>query len=210
MALPALPRFTAPTRREQTVLDASREVVGLFLQARSSDFSVRELADRTRLAERTFYRYFPRKEDAIRPYLRAGLEHLVEAIRRAPRDIPLRDVLVGAHAGLLDLAVDERASAFLSVADGNERLRAAWLTLLTDAEILLTEVIAHRLGLPPESTRARLAGSVTVAAGRLALESASDPTHTEPPSRVFADCLDLLGAGLFHAEHPPVAGGHRS
>lgn len=191
-----LPTFDAATRRERTVLDASRAVVALFVQTRGSDFSVKELAEHTGLSERTFYRYFPRKEDAIRPYLAAGLRHLVGEIRDAAPDIGLREVLVAAPAVLLDAALDERMSAFFSVLSGTERLSAVWHSLNAEAEQAVAEAIAYRRGLARPDVRARLAGAAIVAAARVALAAADDPEAPEP-RHVYTECLELLGPDLF-------------
>lgn len=177
------------------MLDASRAVLALFLRHGHTDFSVRELAEHTGLAERTFYRYFPRKEDAVRPYLSAGLAHLLATVAAQPADRPLRDVLFDAHADLLDATDDESTRTFLAVMASTERLRAVWLALVEEAERGLAELVATRLDLGVDATRARLAGAVVVAAGRLALDAASRADGRRP-SQVFAECLDLLGPEL--------------
>ncbi len=198
----ALPTFQARDR-EQAALEASRAVVGLFLRARSSDFSVKELAEHAGLSERTFYRYFPRKEDAVRPYVEAGLEHILSQVRGAPLTRPLRDALVRAHAELLDAAEAHDGAALLAVLHETERLRAVWLQVLTDAETAFARIVAERLGIHPDSLQARLAGGVIVTASRLALQSAYLEAGTRAPSQLFAECLDLLGPALLDAPPGP-------
>ncbi|MCB9763824.1 MAG: TetR family transcriptional regulator [Alphaproteobacteria bacterium] len=200
---PPLPHFEARPGREQAALEASRAVLALFLAQRSADFSVKALAEHTGLSERTFYRYFPHKEDAVRPYIEAGLEHVVAALRAVPRDRPLREALTEAHAELLDLGLVVDVGAFLAVLSSTERLRALWLSVATDAEAAFAEVVAERLGVAPDALQARIAGGVIVLAGRLALQSAGAAPDGHSPSQVFADCLDQLGPGLFEA---PAAG----
>lgn len=195
MTQPSLPRFTSRTEHEQAVLDASRTVVGLFVRSRSSAFSVRDLAEHARVAERTFYRWFPRKEDAIRPYLEAGLAHVLTRVREAPRDRPLGDALVDAHREVLDLALQADGEALLHVVNETERLRAVWLQVLTDAETAFAAVIAERLGLDADSVQARFLAASVVAAGRLALQSLATGA-SRAPGTVFAECLELLGPAL--------------
>jgi AcrR family transcriptional regulator len=196
---PALPPFVGRNEREQAVLEASRAVVGLFVRERSSDFSVKELAEHTGLSERTFYRYFPRKEDAVRPYIEAGLEHVLSRVRQAPRDRSLRDVLVSAHGEILDLALPLDGAAFLQVVNQTERLRAVWLQVLTDAEAAFAGIVADWLGIEAESVQARFVSAAVVTAGRLALQSAGDAGMGRDPSQVFAECVDLLGPALLPA-----------
>ncbi|MCB9681201.1 MAG: TetR family transcriptional regulator [Alphaproteobacteria bacterium] len=200
---PELPTFPAPARRDRAVLAASRDVLALYLHAGHTGFSIKELADHTGLSERTFYRYFPRKEDALRPYLVAALEHVVAGIAAEPADTPLVDVLADAHGPLLDLAVDPRAGRFFALVRGTERLHAVWLALVADAELAYAAVLAPRLGVAADSVRARLAAAVTLAAARLALEAASDPDDPRLPSRVYTDGLALVGPDLFHVPARP-------
>lgn len=188
-----LPSFSARPGREEAMLEASRAVVALFLKERTHEFPVKALAESAGLSERTFYRYFPRKEDAIRPYVEAGLDHIVAQIREAPPELPLRDALIQAHTAILDIARTHEGSAFLAVIHDSEPLRAVWTQVVTDAEALFAEVIAERLGIHPSSTRARFAGAMVATAARLALQ---DGVGGGSPSDRFADCLDLLGPRL--------------
>ena len=188
--LPALPPAPGQTA---AALEASRRVVEHLLRTRSAEASVRELAEVSGLSERTFYRYFPRKEDAMRPYLEAGLNHVLSAAAAAPPSVSLRDALVQAHAPLLDRARSEEGAALLAVIEQSERNRALWLSLLTDAEARFAALAAERLGLPPRDLRVRVLAAAVVAAGRLALEPAE---QQRTPSQQFAAALDLLGADL--------------
>lgn len=190
----ALPVFPPRQERERQALEASRAVVGLYLREGTADLSVKLLAEHAGLSERTFYRTFPTKEDTIRPYVEAGLHHVVAQVRAAPPDRPLREVLISAHADLLDAASAQGGAVFLELLRQNEPLRAVWLMVITDAEGAFAEVIAERLGVPAGSTQARLAGAAVVTAGRLALEP---QTTGARPSEVFERCLDLLGPALF-------------
>lgn len=185
-----LPTFPPADPADAEVLDASRAVVALYLRTGTAEASIRELAAHTGLAERTFYRRFPRKEDAVRPYLRAALAGVVSRVRQEAGR-PLREALLDAHGGVLDLARTLQIQRSLGVLTSTERLRAVWLQVLADAEGMFAEAIADHLGLDRDDLRARLAGSAVVAAARLAIEPGD-----RPPSQVFAECLDLLGPTL--------------
>jgi AcrR family transcriptional regulator len=187
------------------MLAASRAIIGLFLRARTSDFSVKELAAHAGLSERTFYRYFPRKEDAIRPAVDAALARIVSDVRAAPHGKPLSEALVEALSRPLAEERSMNWENLLSVLNETESLRAAWLQILTDAEVALAEVVAERLGISPDSQRARLAGAVLATAGRLALEQPFSAGRRRDLGEVLAGYLGLLGPALF--EEP--AGGRR-
>lgn len=194
-----LPVFTPRNERERPALEASRAVVALFLRERTADLSVRQLAEHAGLSERTFYRTFPTKEDTIRPYVEAGLRHIVEQVRAAPPERPLRGALIDAHAGLLDAARAHGDGVFLEVLYKHEPLRAVWLKVITDAEQAFAEVISERLGVPPDSVQARLAAAAVVTSGRLALEPRAPDQR---PSQVFERCLELLGRALLEPPRP--------
>jgi AcrR family transcriptional regulator len=189
-----LPSFPPRHERERHALEASRALVGLYLREGTANISVKQLAEHAGLSERTFYRTFPTKEDTIRPYVEAGLHHVVAQVREAPAHRPLREVLISAHAELLDAASAHGGGVFLELLRQNEPLRAVWLKVVTDAEGAFAEVIAARLGISPGSVQARLAGAAVVTAGRLALEPLSPGQRG---SEVFEACLDLLGPALF-------------
>ncbi|WP_257456102.1 TetR/AcrR family transcriptional regulator [Archangium lipolyticum] len=192
--------------RDQAMLEASRAVIGLFLRERTSDFSVKELAAHAGLSERTFYRYFPRKEDAIRPAVDASLARIVSDLRAAPRGKTLREALADALSRSLAEESSMNWENLLSVLNETESLRAVWLQILTDAEVALAHVAAEWLGISPDSQRARLAGAVLATAGRLALEQPFFAGRKRDPGEVLSECLALLGPALF--EEP--AGGHRT
>jgi AcrR family transcriptional regulator len=183
--------------RDQAMLEASRAVVDLFLRKRTSDFSVKELAAHAGLSERTFYRYFPRKEDAIRPAVDASLARIVSDMRTAPRGKSLREALVEALGQSLSEENSMKWENFLSVVNETESFRAVWLQILTDAEVALAHVVAEWLGISPDSQRARLAGAVLATAGRLAMEQPFSAGRKRDASDVLAECLELLGPTLF-------------
>ena len=191
--------------RDQAMLEASRAVIGLFLRERTSDFTVKELAAHAGLSERTFYRYFPRKEDAIRPALDAALASIVSDLRAAPRGKPLGEALVEALSRSLAEESAMNWENLLSVLSETDSLRAVWLQILTDAEVALAQAAAEWLGLSPDSQRARLAGAMLATAGRFALEQSFSVGRKRDPGQVLAECLELLGPTLF-AE---PAGGRR-
>ncbi len=183
--------------RDGAMLEASRAVIGLFLRERTSDFTVKELAAHAGLSERTFYRYFPRKEDAIRPTVDAALARIVSELRAAPLRRPLGEALVEAYSRAVAEESAMNWENLLPVLNGTESLRAVWLQILTDAEVALAHVAAERLRISPDSQRARLAGAVLATAGRLALEQRFSSGRKRDPGEVLAEYLELLGPALF-------------
>ncbi|MCB9795433.1 MAG: helix-turn-helix transcriptional regulator [Alphaproteobacteria bacterium] len=183
-------------RREDAILSASHRALDLLLERRASDLSVKELAAHLELSERTFYRYFPRKELVIRPALLAALEAVAADIRTYPRARPLQEALIVAH----DRAYESGQAhwdALMPLLRADDALMAVWHQLMGEAEQAMSEAIAERLGIPSNSTRAALMGAVLTVAGRLAVERASSPEEPRSPGEILPELLTLLGGGLF-------------
>lgn len=191
------PHNPAARRREEAIQEASRSIIELYLERGTTDLPVKELAAHVGLAERTFYRYFPRKEEAVRPYVVRGFQRIVRAVRAAPSDANLREVLVASHAEAFREGRDKRWDAFVPLLLADEGIRAVWLQVVAEAEKAFAEVVAERLGIDPRGQRARMAGAVLTLAGRLAMEQPFGDGEKGDPARVFAECLAHVGPGLF-------------
>src|ERR1700761_8502776 len=81
------------TLQQRAALKASQATVELFIQHVSTDFAIKVLADNAGVSERSFYRYFPRKEDAIRPFLHHGLERVIINFLMRPASESIRTSL---------------------------------------------------------------------------------------------------------------------
>ena len=194
------PASTATRRREEAIQEASRAIIELYLERDTTDLPVKELAAHVGLAERTFYRYFPRKEEAVRPYIVRGFQRIAEAVRAAPRDTNLRDAFVASHAAAFRKGQDKRWDAFVPLLLADEGIRSVWLQVVAEAELAFAEVVGERLGIDPRGPRARMAGAVLTVAGRLAMEQTFSNGEKADRATVFARCLDPVGPGLFEPE----------
>jgi AcrR family transcriptional regulator len=194
---------------EAARLDVSHRVVALFLRAKTSDFSVEDLARRVGISTRTFYRYFPRKEDAIRPHLDDSIARIVAAIRARPRHESLRQALIAAYAIQWTPQEVSHWKILEQVLAETESLRAVWLQVITDSERGITRVAAEWLGLPEDSRRARLIGTVTVAAVRVAMAMVNQSPRlaaSRPgPSVIFEESLEELGPDFFEPRRETAA-----
>lgn len=194
------PETSATRRREEAILEASRAIIELYLERETTDLPVKELAAHVGLAERTFYRYFPRKEEAVRPYIVRGLQRIAAAVRASPPDTNLRDAFVASHTEAFRNGRDRRWDAFVPLLLADEGIKAVWLQVVAEAELTFAEVIAERLGIDPRGQRARMAGAVLTVAGRLAMEQPFGDGQKKDRATVFAECLDHVGPGLFESE----------
>ncbi|MBF6482523.1 TetR family transcriptional regulator, partial [Nocardia cyriacigeorgica] len=80
----------------EVLVEISRTCADLFVRAGGSSPTVAELAAAAGLAERSFYRYFPTKEDSLRPMFDDGNHAFARAIDARPEADTFADVLVHA------------------------------------------------------------------------------------------------------------------
>jgi AcrR family transcriptional regulator len=150
--------------RNQAMTDASRAVVELFIDSGHTDFTVTELARHAGISERSFYRYFPRKEDVVRPFLTGGFERISALVATRPADEPVRTALVAAWSGSWVATDTDRSRRLFRLLFDDDGLRATWFKVITESEAGWARVIALRLGIDPSSQRAALIGAVVAAA----------------------------------------------
>ncbi|KJE25375.1 transcriptional regulator, TetR family [Frankia torreyi] len=208
--------------KEQAMLAASRAIVELFIERGTNAFTIRELASHAGVSERSFYRYFPRKEDVVRPFLAAGAERIAAELAGRPPDEPLPTSLVRVWAGSWAATHVEQLRKLYRILRESEGFRAQWFQIMADSERLWAGAIAARLGIDPRSHQAALAGAVVSAAARLSTveygeagdgeagdgeagggeAGGGEAGGGEAPAELFAAALAMLGPTLFTAPDP--------
>ncbi len=200
-------------RKNETRLDIARTAAALFVADGLRATRAEDIARSAGVAPRTFYRYFPTKEESVAPLFAAGAQQWAEAVRRAPADLSVPDAL--RHAVRDALAVDtERAAeslawvrALLRMSAESPALRAVWADACHASEQTLLAVLAERAGggtsagsspeRPPEPPlELRLAAGVASVAVRVAVETwaAGDVSPEAPagPAGLAERCLAAL------------------
>jgi AcrR family transcriptional regulator len=176
---------------------ASRSIVDLFVDSGRTDFTVAELARHAGISERSFYRYFPRKEEVVRPFLTGGFERITSLLAARPAAEPIREALVAAWSASWVATDTERSRRLFRLLSGDVGLRATWFQVITESEAHWAQAIAVRIGIEPLSQQAALIGAVVVAAVRLSTRSSIDSGPRVDPAAVFAANLELIGSQLF-------------
>lgn len=180
----------------RTRLAASRSAIALFIEHDTSDFTVKQLVIHTGLSERTFYRYFPTKEDVVKPAIAEAIERIGAAMARRPRTEPLRDSIVAAFTDAWVTVPIQRSQALARVMNETDSFRAVWQQAFMAGANQWTEIMADRLGLPPQAPQVVLGGAVVAVSARLALEGAN-PDRGNHAGELLAHYLQLLGPDLF-------------
>src|SRR5690554_4370898 len=159
----------ATKRQAAAALRASEDCAQLYIQLETTELNAAEIATRIGVAERTFYRLFPRKHDTIRPLLdHAGAvmaasiqESAGQAIDESLRNA-FREAFGGDH--------DERTRRLFPLIFRDQAMWAVVLQAVHDGEATIRPVIADRLTVPADSIEARAAASLVVSAVLISLE----------------------------------------
>ncbi|MFF2505142.1 TetR family transcriptional regulator [Streptomyces sp. NPDC058067] len=206
-------------RKAATRLDIARTAAALFVADGLRATRAEDIARAAGVAPRTFYRYFPTKEEAVAPLFAAGAQMWAEAVRGAPADLSVPDAL--RHAVAEALTADDPANAeslewirsLLRMAAESPALQAVWgsachaseATLLAVLEERVRERTEERAGeaggadapLTPVPLALRMAAGVASTAVRVGVETwaASDaPAAGElGPAALATRCLASLG-----------------
>ncbi|MGW0931242.1 TetR/AcrR family transcriptional regulator [Streptomyces sp. NPDC002644] len=184
-------------RKAATRLDIARQAVRLFADRGVAATSAEEIAAAAGLSTRTLWRYFPSKEECVRPLLTTGLEDFVERLRAWPPEAGLVEAL-GLAGDAPDPADSAEVAQLVRLTRGEPGLRAVWLQIHSEAADAFAAILAERQGGGPPDLAVRVrAGTLNVAL-RTGVEEWADRVGTPgaPPLR------DVLRAALATAALP--------
>jgi AcrR family transcriptional regulator len=194
MAFP-LHTLSSPRPITQAMFDASRATVMLLIEHGSADLPISRIAQHAGISERSFYRYFPRKEDALRPFLQTGLHRIVDNFNARPAGEPVITSLLAAWSDAWPLKERRSSAVLYRILEQHDSYRALRLQVIIDSETLWSEALALRLGIEPCSAHALFVGAAVVAAFRMtwqacSLDASLDPHQTlQTNFQVFSDVL---------------------
>ena len=175
--------------RAQTVDVALR----LFAERGFDGVTVADICAAADIAPRTFFRYFPTKDDVLVEPSREMADRLAEYVAEAAEGLDDAAVLRSALRKLGEFVVSdrERLGRFFRVMGTVARDRPTPILHLSDAERQLGErLAARRPGPPAEDWRTRLLVARTVAAFRVWLED----FRTDPGDDPLAHLDEILAA----------------
>lgn len=189
-------------RRSATQVEISRAAATLFAQHGLAGTTVEEIATAAGVSLRTFYRYFPSKQEAVVPLLRMGAANWRERLGAIPPDADVREAVARAVARSLT-AIDSSSRShsdpsrpLLRLVLSDPDLRRVWDTLNGDSERALVPLFEPLVG-GADPLRARLLAAAATAAIRISLETWAAPgaADTEPGAlagEVFRRLTDWL------------------
>ncbi|WP_162986921.1 TetR/AcrR family transcriptional regulator [Sphingomonas paeninsulae] len=179
-------------------MSVSQAVLALFVETGTTQFSVKQLAEHAGVSERTFYRYFPRKEDVVRPVLSAGASQLSDLLIHRDDSESLTVAISGAFAASWWADSPIESQTLRRLMKETEVFRAVWLDIIVETENRLAVALATRMAAGTGNARAKLMASIVCAVIRASVEGLDSQSHTL--ATVFSHNLDLVAAGLFNVE----------
>ena len=169
-------------------------------------FTIEEACSEVGVSRRTFFNYFPSKEDAV-----LGIDEGDERQRFAA------DFLSRSSRGwpavvddLIDFAIQHTRSAghdaadhlaFMRMLEREPRLLARFIGLSREREVAFVALVAEREGVPADDPRARAAIDIVSTVMRSTADRISDPRVAEDFGTALSDSLTAIRAVL--APSPP-------
>jgi len=185
-------RHKQRTRRELATAAAK-----LFLERGYAATTVQAIAEAADVSARTFFRYFPAKDDVVTAIVGTGADDLIEHLERHPEDRSLRDALCGALGAVAAQVCDdpETSRAFRRMVRSTPALHGRWLEEQRWNRHRLADALEPWFPAPDAAPTRYLAAGVA----QLALETALD-FWTDDPS--LSDPFDLLEKALAGLDGP--------
>lgn len=145
-------------KKERTRDDLASAAVALFIERGYDATTVDDIAAAVDVSARTFFRYFPTKEDVVVDFLRAGSVDLSQELAQRPVDEPLPTALRS--------ATQHWAQATEAAGDRAKQLRQL-LDVLRSAPLLRARFDDER--------HRKTAAIAAIVASRLGVDAATDP-----------------------------------
>jgi len=156
----------AARKKERTRQQLAEAAAELFYERGYAATTVDDIVAAVDVSPRTFFRYFPTKEDLVVALGATSLDQFLDALQSRPLDEPLQKAVAKAIEQSLAPGWEDttRVRSFLTLLRETPALRARWLEEAYGKRDLMAEVIAQRTGTNPSDLRNLLiAGAITLA-----------------------------------------------
>lgn len=196
--MPETPGLRA-RKKQRTRRTIERAALDLFDKHGFDGTTIDEIAAASDISPRTFFHYFPSKEDVVLADYAIRLEQIVVALKASTSDQAPWPAL---RSAFLAVAVDyesehEQLLRRFRIISTTPAVSARSLLLQSTWERTITEAVADWLGVDAaDDIRPGLIAGAALAAMRASLARwLTSDGHTRLPDHI-EDCFDLLGTGL--------------
>lgn len=190
-------------RQRRLVAEVEQTALRLFAERGFHDVTVEEIAAATDISPRTFFRYFPSKEDVLLAPQRRRAEALWEALAGRPPQEPAVLALRNALLRMVPGDEDERASILLrsKVLTEAPEIRARDAGYHMNLIDPLITMVAVRLGVDPTTDlRPRVIVSSMLAASAVAFHMWLEGGCEGDINVMLGEAFDLMEHGLEKAD----------
>lgn len=187
-------RGLAVRKKERTRRQLAEAAAALFAERGYAGTTIDDIAAAVDVSPRTFFRYFPTKEDLVVAIGATGLDLFLEALRNRPPQEPLQVALREAIAQSLAPGWEDTAKvrSFLTLLRETPALRARWLEEAYGNRNLMAEVIAARTDTDPSDLRNLLiAGAITLTINTALQMWADQEEEPDASSFVYRGLIEL-------------------
>lgn len=186
-------------KKKATRTALRRAAVALVAARGTAAVTIEDIAAAADVSPRTFFNYFPSKEDAIIGWDPGILAEMTRVLRERPAGEPAPLALREMFVEVLGAVDADRADllARLQVIRADPQLIAHHVARWSETERQLVAALAERRGSDPGADHyAALVVAVTMAAARAALMSWSAREGQAPLVTVLAAHLEVVATGL--------------
>jgi AcrR family transcriptional regulator len=185
-------------RTREAIIDAA---LRLFDENGFEHTTIAEIAEAADIAPRTFFGYFPSKEDVVFADFPELVDGLAARLDERPADETTIDAMRAWIGELVENPVtpDERDRCRKRLIAESEALAARQRAMMGRIEELLAENIARDLGDTPDDLRPRMIASAVIGALHAVDVKGMDQPEPPPPEEALAmvdEALTFLRAGL--------------
>jgi AcrR family transcriptional regulator len=167
-------------KRRQTRERISEAAIALFIARGFDATTVDDIAAAADVSKRSFFDYFPTKEDVIFAWQDGFGESLAAAVAERPADEPLLNVIEEAFVAVVTKAVaDPRTLAISDLICGTEALRARDQMKYAKLEQVLVDALVQRTKGKDGHLRARLLAMMVIGAMRIGKETWQERQKSE-------------------------------
>jgi AcrR family transcriptional regulator len=186
-------------RTREAIVDAA---LRLFEERGFEQTTIADIAEAADIAPRTFFGYFPSKEDVVFADFPVQFDALAERLRERTEDETAIEALRAFIAGVLEQAElsDERELCRKRVVRQSETLDAHRRALMGRMEDMLAEAVARDFGNRPGDLRPPMIASAAIAAlgslDRTGITVRESPPTREEALAMIDQALTFLQGGL--------------
>jgi AcrR family transcriptional regulator len=188
----------AARKKERTKRQLAEAAADLFYERGYSATTIDDIVAAVDVSPRTFFRYFPTKEDLVVALGTTSLDLFLDALLHRPAEESLQVAVAEAIDQSLAAGWEDttRVRSFLALIQETPALRARWLEEAYGKRDRMAFVIAERTGTQPKDLRNLLiAGTITLTINT-ALQAWADQDVEPTPAPFVYRGIEELAAPL--------------